>query len=292
MVAYQTFIDLLTTHGKTTSSAFLQLYSTLSEAPDPYPLLEASVDSLLISEDTLPRITAENEHLQNAVSSLTYDLEESERKLEEERRARRELEEIRDSKAKEIEASWKAVLDEKKDNWEAKERGLEDKLESQERLLTEFKASFEVSQRLGHDKDSQDRGHQISGSAAELEIVSSDLERTSHRLAEVEARNEQLRIELAQALSNAPRREPAEEGPAFARLRTENGSLLRKLDSARFEKDAESRRWEARMRTLERETQTLQYDREELRKRVQQWQDYPDIKRELEVFKVIVKVWT
>lgn len=287
MQAYQTFIDLLTNHGKTTSSAFLQLYSTLSEAPDPYPLLEASVDSLLISEDTLPKITAENEHLQKSVSNLSRDLEETERQLAHERATRKGLEDSQESKAKEIEVSWQAVLGEKKDNWEAKERSLEERLENQERLFSEIKASYEVNQRLGQNSDGADTNYQASASAAELEIVHSDLERTSHRLAEVEARNEQLRIELAQALSKNPQQANSEDDPAFSRLRSENGSLLRKLDSLRFEKESESRKWEARIRALERDTQTLQRDREELKDRLHYWRDYPDIKRELEVFKVL-----
>ena len=286
MIAYQTFIDLLTNHGKTTSSAFLQLYSTISEAPDPYPLLEASIDSLLVSEDTLPRITAENERLQRSVGKLTHELEEAERQLAQERTLRKELEDTQDSRAKGIESSWQAVLGEKQDNWEAKERSLEEKLETQERLFNEVKASYEVSQRLGYHTDGDDDTYRVSASAAELEIVSTDLERTSNRLAEVEARNEQLRIELAQALSSSPRKAQTEDDPVFTRLRSENGSLLRKLDAARFEKDSESRRWESRIRSLERDTQTLQRDREELRDRLHNWRDYPDIKRELEVFKV------
>ncbi|MCJ1285817.1 hypothetical protein MMC26_005158 [Xylographa opegraphella] len=285
--AYQTFIDLLTNHGKTTSSAFLQLYSTISEAPDPYPLLEASIDSLLVSEDTLPRITTENERLQRSVGKLTHELEETERQLAIERTLRKELEDSQESRAKGIEASWQAVLGEKRDNWEAKERSLEEKLETQERLFNEVKASYEVSQRLGHHTEGDEDTYRISASAVELEIVSSDLERTSNRLAEVEARNEQLRIELAQALSSSPRKAQTEDDPALTRLRSENGSLLRKLEAAKFEKDSESRRWESRIRLLERDTQTLQRDREELRDRLHNWRDYPDIKRELEVFKAI-----
>jgi homeobox protein cut-like len=279
-------VDLLTNHGKATSSAFLQLYSKISEAPDPYPLLEASVDSLLISEDTLPKITAENEHLRGSVRSLTSDLEAAERQLEQERNLRKQLEETRESKSKDIEASWQAVLTEKQDNWEAKERSLEEKLENQERLLTEIKASYEVSQRLGHHQDGEGEIRQTSVSAAELEIVSSELERTSHRLAEVEARNEQLRIELAQSSSNVPEKQSVEDEPAYSRLRSENASLLRKLDATKLEKDSESRKWEARLRTLERDCQTLQKDKDELREKMYQWRDYPDIKRELEVFKV------
>ena len=284
--AYQTFIDLLTNHGKTTSSAFLQLYSSISEAPDPYPLLEASVDALLLSEDTLPKITSENEHLQKTVSSLTQQLDASEHQLEDERSARRALEDSRDTRIKEVESSWKAVIEEKKDNWEAKERSLEEKIESQERLLNELKASYEVAQRLGQDGDVENERKQDSASAAELEIVSSDLDRTSQRLAEVEARNEQLRVELAEASSNTQRNTASEEDPHNTRLRSENSKLLRKLDNVRLEKDTETRKRESRIRSLEKEAQILERDREGLRERVQSWRDYNEIKQELEIFKV------
>src|ERR1700733_10790752 len=100
ILAYQTFIDLLTNHSKSTNSAFLQVYSSLSEAPDPYPLLEASVDSLLLSEDTLPKVTQENEHLQKSVSKLTSQLDDTESRLETERAARKALEEGLETKVK------------------------------------------------------------------------------------------------------------------------------------------------------------------------------------------------
>lgn len=208
-----------------------------------------------------------------------------ERQLEEERAARRELEGGRESKIKDVESSWRAVLEEKQDNWEAKEKSLEEKVESQERLLTELKASYEVSQRLGNaDGDGESRGH--SASAAELEMISSDLERTTQRLAEVEARNEQLRLELAEAASSTQRKPTAEEDPATIRLRSENSSLLRKLDSVRVEKSSEARQQEAHIRALERDTQALQRDREGLKERLNEWRDYKDIKQELEIFKV------
>ncbi|KAI4152230.1 MAG: hypothetical protein L6R39_001853 [Caloplaca ligustica] len=285
--SYQTFIDLLTNHGKATSSAFLQIYSSISEAPDPYPLLEASVDALSVSEDTLPRLTEENGHLQQSIASLTSQLNASERQLEEERSSRKALEDGYESKLKNVEESWKAVVEEKKGNWEAKETSLQDKVESQDRLLNELKASYEVSQRLGHTGDGEGDSRQTSASAAELEIVSMELERTSQRLAEVQARNEQLRVELAELSSDSQRKSATEEDPAITRLRSENSSLLRKLDAARLEKDSAAKKLETRIQTLEKETRSLQRDREELRERVHSWRDYPDIKRELEIFKSI-----
>ncbi|KAL8968712.1 MAG: hypothetical protein Q9197_004735 [Variospora fuerteventurae] len=285
--SYQTFIDLLTNHGKATSSAFLQIYSSVSEAPDPYPLLEASVDALSVSEDTLPKLTSENEHLQRSIADLTSQLNASERQLEEERNARKSLEHDWDFKLNRVEESWKAVLEEKKGNWESNQKSLEDKVESQDRLLNELKANYEVSQRLGHTDNGEGESRQISASAAELEIVSTDLERTSQRLAEVQARNEQLRIELAELSSNSHHKSAAEEDPAHTRLRSENSSLLRKLDAVRLERDSAARKLEARVQSLEKETKSLQRDREELRERVHSWRDYTEIKRELEIFKSI-----
>ncbi|KAH6983818.1 hypothetical protein EDB80DRAFT_875319 [Ilyonectria destructans] len=77
--------------------------------PDPYPLLEASVDSMLVSEETLPKVTKENEHLQGNVAKPTTQLEETETRLQTESTAREELEDNRDTWVKEVESSWSAA---------------------------------------------------------------------------------------------------------------------------------------------------------------------------------------
>ncbi|OJK04390.1 hypothetical protein ASPACDRAFT_74007 [Aspergillus aculeatus ATCC 16872] len=286
--AYQSFIDLLTNQGKASSSAFLQLYSSLSEAPDPYPLLEASVDSLLHSEETVPKLTSERDQLQGSVDRLTSQLEDTEKRLEEERTARRKLEESQETKIKEVEESWSAVLSEKTNNWTAKEKSLEEKVEHQERLVKELKASYEVSQRLGQDGD-EGEGVQHGASAAELELVSAELEKTSLRLAEVEARNEQLRLELAQAVSHSQAEQAAsvEDDPAYLRLQSENSSLLRKLDAARFDRESERHSWESKYSQAERQIKSATAEKEELRSRLEKVADYEDIRRELEMIKSI-----
>ena len=289
LLAYQTFIDSLSNHAKSTSSAFLQIYSSLAEAPDPYPLLEASVESLVLSEDTLPRIKDENLRLQGSISKLTSQLDETEQRLDGERVAKKSLEEAQEKKAKEVEASWAAVMEEKEDNWAAKERSLEEKVENQDRLLKELKASYEVSQRLGSAEGGGEDGVRAVASAAELEMMASDLERTSLRLAEVESRNEQLRLELAHTASHsqsAPSSYSAEEDPDFLRLRSENASLLRKIEAARIEKESEARNLEGKVRTLEREIAQVKVDRENARSKLQKWNDYDEVKRELEMLKV------
>ncbi|KAK3716983.1 hypothetical protein LTR37_006038 [Vermiconidia calcicola] len=288
--AYQGYIDVLTNHNKTINSAFMQAYSPLSEAPDPYPLLEASVDSLVTAEEVTPKLEAENEQLQKQVVKLNRELEESEQQLESERTKRQSFEGSQDSRIKEVEESWSAVLKEKEDNWSAKESSLEERVENQDRLLKELKASYEVSQRLEKSgEDVQDAGRSTA-TAAELEIVNSELERANLRLADVEARNEQLRVDLAQSASHSHssgRSTSVEDDPNFLRLRSENSSLLRRLDSARYDKDAEKTSLEAKLRSLERDAGNVRADREALQTKVQKWSDYDEVKRELEMLRAI-----
>lgn len=291
--AYQTFIDLLTNHSKSVNSGFIQAYNALSEAPDPYPLLEASVDSMLLAEDTLPKLTAENAHLQESVASLTTQLEDAEAKLQTERTARKQLEDTLDSRVREVEQSWTAVVEEQRTNWDAKEKTWEDKLESQDRLLAEIKASYEVNQRLGGsgsgDDDDGRQAHHVT--SAELEMVNADLERTSTRLAEVEARNSQLLLELAQTKSTVPQAAAAarklEDDPGYLQVLSQNSSLVRKLEAGRVEKEGLKRDLDTRLRGLEREVGLLRDERDGLRAKVQRWSDYEDVKQELEVLKSI-----
>lgn len=239
----------------------------------------------MVSEETVPKLTSEKEQLQSSVNRVTSQLEDTEKRLEEERAVRRKLEETQDARIKEIEASWSAVLTEKTNNWDAKEKSLEEKVENQERLLKEVKASYEVSQRL--DQNDSGDGSRNGATAAELELVSADLEKTSLRLSEVEARNEQLRLELAQAVSHPqPEQAAVEDNPAYLRLQSENSSLLRKLDAARFDRESERHSWVSKVSHSERQSSKVAAEKEELRSRLEKMTDYEDIRRELEMIKV------
>src|SRR5579862_5163184 len=62
IIAYQQMIDALTNRSKIAESAFLSLYKLLAEAPDPYPILEATVAELVNSEEAT-RLAEENTRL-------------------------------------------------------------------------------------------------------------------------------------------------------------------------------------------------------------------------------------
>jgi homeobox protein cut-like len=243
---------------------------------------------MLLAEETVPKLTEENKHLQENVANLTSQLEETEARLQTERAARKELEDNLESRVKEVESSWTAALDEKKDNWEAKEKSLEEKVENQDRLLNEIRASYEVNQRLGKSGEDQD-GQKGNVSSAEFEMLHADLERTSSRLAEVEARNENMRIELAQAKASQTSHPETslEDDPGYMRVRSENSSLIRRLDATRVEKDGLKRDLDTKLRSMEREVQLLKEEKDTLKAKVQKWSDYDDVKQELEVLKSI-----
>lgn len=286
--SYQSFIDLISNHSKSVQSAFLQIYSPLSEAPDPYPLLEASIDSFVTAQEVVPKLESENKHLQSTVANLTSQLEQAESQLQQERSARQSSQATQDTKIKEVEASWNAVLEEKQDNWDAREKSLEEKVDNQERLLKELKASYEVSQRLGKSGD-DDASTTLGASQQELDLVNHELEKANLRLAELQARNEQLRLDLAQSTTTHGSSHVApsvEDDPAFLRLRSENSQLLRKLDSQRYEKDSDKSKWDSNIRSLERELASLKQDRESIKRKLDKCSDYDEVKQELDMLKV------
>jgi homeobox protein cut-like len=264
------------------------LYSALSEAPDPFPLLEASVESLVISEDTLPKLTDERDKLRRRLDRITSQLEDTERRLNEERTTRSKLEQDQDQWNKELEASWSKVLQEKQDNWEAKEKILEEKVENQDRLLRELKANYEVSQRLGQHAQSES-SWQDAAAVSELEVAHADLEKTASRLADIEARNEQLRLELAQAVSQSQsgRHLAVQDDPAFQTLQSENAALLRRLDAARLDKEADKHHWENKLLQVERQKSQVGSEVEDLKAKVEKWADYDELRRELEMMRSI-----
>jgi homeobox protein cut-like len=253
-------------------------------------LLEASIESLVLSEDTLPKLTSENEELQRRVRKLTSQLEETERRLENESSSRRRLEDSTDARIQEVEANWTKVLEEKQNNWEVKEKYFEEKIENQDRLLKEIKAGYEVTQRLNQADDEASEAAQNRLNTAELEMMSADLEKTSARLADIETRNEQLRLELVKA-SSLSRQGPSEEGlhedPAYIRLQMENSSLLRKIDTLQFDKGSIVREWEEKYRQLDRQRALLDSANSELRFKVERCSDYDDMRRELDMLRSI-----
>lgn len=300
VIAYQLFIDHLTTQKKTTETSFLSVYSALSEAPDPYPLLEATIDSIVSSED-VNRLSSENTALRTTIARLTSQVTHLENRLEDQKHENDKKEKERAEEIAKAEGVWKGVLDEKTRNWEAKEKGYTEKISDLEGLVREVKASYEVAQRMGRhgsdaDLDESDgKPDRVGNGLAELELVTRDLERTNLRLAEVEARNEQLRLELVKATNPAgdgsqPTKESQqgdeEEDPNLIRLQNENSALMKRLELAKEQAENDKLDINRKIKVLERSVDELKHDKEALKSKLDSWRDYEEVKRELEILKV------
>lgn len=206
----------------------------------------------------------------------------------------KELERLKHEKeedTKKQEEVWRGVIDEKTRNWDGKEKALNEKLGHQESVLKEIKASYEVSQRMGPRSAGGEEDGLAKERMAEFEILSRDLERTTLRLAEVEGRNEQLRLELASAQSEsghavASGKAEAEEDPIIARLQGENSTLLKRVENVKTEASNEKKEWERKARAFERTVEGLLKDKDTLKEKMNRWGDYEEVRRELEILKV------
>lgn len=291
LTAYQTFIDHLTVSKKATENAFLSLYQSLSEAPDPYPLLEATIDSLLSLSD-MQALTRENTSLNSTITRLSSQITNLEASMAAKNKELERLRHEREEDVKKVEEVWRGVIDEKTRNWDGKEKALTEKLEHQESVLKEIKASYEVSQRMGPRSGGAEEDGLARERMAEFEILSRDLERTTLRLTEVEGRNEQLRLELANAQNQdghaaaSDDKAEDEEDPLIARLQGENAILLKRVENVKTEAGNEKREWERKVRGLERAVEGLNKDKDTLKEKMAKWGDYEEVRRELEILKV------
>lgn len=236
--------------------------------------------------------TKDNGSLKATVSRLSSQITNLEASLAAKNKELDRREKEQKDESQRIEEVWRGVLDEKSRNWEGKEKTLSEKLEHQETVLKEIKASYEVAQRMGPTSPGAEDDLLGKERAAELEIVTRDLERTTLRLTEVEGRNEQLRLELERASTGqvAPTKtqaESEEDDTTILRLQHENADLLRKVRNAKSDLDAATKDSERKIRSLERLIAGVENDKEALKEKVSSWSDYADVKRELEILKSI-----
>ena len=140
MVAYQGMIDALTNRSKIAESAFLSLYKLLAEAPDPYPILEATVAELISSEEAT-RLAQENTRLlsqlekQGDINQLRTQLRQKEAQNEE----------LIKQRVAQKETEMMALIDEKERNWAEREHEYQRQITESREMVKELKVSQEAA---------------------------------------------------------------------------------------------------------------------------------------------------
>lgn len=280
---YQTEIDSLTNRSKFAETCFMKVYKSLAEAPDPTPLLEASVESVA-SASELARLAAENSRLNDIVSRhADYDTVKGKLlKLE------MDHAQTLESRVSAKQAEMEAIFDEKERNWQAREKELV-------KELGDLRANQEVAQAQQRtnavDADTNGAGigdDKSRGRLAELEIVAHDLERANRAAAQAEKRNVELRAELEALKSGDHSRQQTQQlETRVADLEGENSILNAKVSSITSKYQRESAGSTQKIESLERELNRKTHEAETLKARLDGQTDYAELKRELEVIKSI-----
>lgn len=281
---YQKQIDELASKNKKAESYFFGFYRLVAEAPDPRPLLELSLESVIA--------LTEVETLKGQLAELTDELTRKadydilkQRMLRNEQNAAESLA----TKLKAQEEEFKALIDEKEKNWLNITQQHETQIESYKSTIEELKTSQEVTTLQLNSHNSQMEGGQASAAMlAELGLVTRESETWKKRVFELERRNEALRRELstAQADSNVNSfKEDYEK--KLTEMESENVLLMANLKQAKKMADDTIAEHDTKLQSITRELLLAAKEIKSLKQKLDNTADYDDIKNELQLLRQI-----
>ncbi|RCK67095.1 Protein CASP [Candida viswanathii] len=283
---YQNEIDNLTNKNKTVENYFFGIYRSLAEAPDPRPLLEMSLDSVIESKETLS--------LRKEVDKLTEELTKradydnlKQRLLQNEQKAA----ELLSSKLSAKEDEFKSLIDEKESNWQEKEKQLQNQIKVAQKQIEELRTSNEVTA-LKLDNQNKQAGDSSGNSSAsilaELDIVTRDAESSKKRVFELEKRNEELRRELSKSQNDIEIKSIKEEhSRKISEMEGENALLVANLDQTRKKLNDSIKEQGTKVDSLNREISSMTQEIKNLKNHLEKTSDYEEIKNELQLLRQI-----
>lgn len=281
---YQNQIDELGTKNKKAESYFFGFYRLVAEAPDPRPLLELSLDAVMQLTNA--------EALKKQVAELTEDLTRKadydilkQRLLRNEQKAA----ELMASKLKTQEEEFKALIDEKEQNWENIQKHHEAQIDSYKSTVQELKTSQEIANLQLSTHNNQIEGGQTSAAAlAELGLLTRESETWKKRVFELERRNESLRREITTALADTNVNTMKEDfEKKLAEMESENILLMANIKQVKKSYDGAIAEYEAKFQTNSRELLLAVKEIKSLKQKLEATEDYDDIKNELQLLRQI-----
>lgn len=282
---YQNEIDKLTNKNKEVESYFFGIYRSLAEAPDPRPLLEMSLDSVIESKEAIA-LRAEVEQLQNELTrKADYD-QLKQRLLQNEQKAA----EILSSRLRAKEDEFKSLIDEKESNWLEKEKQLENQIKRAQLQIEELRTSKEVTERQLDNQHRHEPARDISSAAvlAELDIVSRDAQSSKQRIFELEKRNEELRRELSKSQNDIEITSIRNEcSQRVSEIEGENALLAATLNQTRRKLEDASKEHLTKLDACNREISQMTQEIKNLKSRLDETSDYEEIKNELQLLRQI-----
>lgn len=273
---YQNEIDALAAKLKKAESFFFGFYRVIAEAPDPKPLLEASLDAVIELAEAA-KLRLEVASLKESLTrTADYDVL-KQRLLETEQKAAETLA----ARLKASEDTFRALLDEKEANWAKVHSQHDEQIAGYKATIEELKTNNEVVD-LQRSNAPRTEAALSAAVLAELDLLTRDADLAKKRVYELEKRNEQLRADLSLLQSGAPQRAQEELlNRKVADLEGENAVLLASINELRTKLDSASILAEQKVQGLSRELQQANTAATQLKARLESYADYEEIKEEL-----------
>ncbi|KAK4512631.1 uncharacterized protein ATC70_003335 [Mucor velutinosus] len=285
---YQAEIDNITKRTKYAENAFLTVYKLLADAPDPAPLFEIAVDQSAKMVDSTS-LQNENSYLKEQLQKANDNI----KRLETTEKTNLELvqkvsaleESLAERKSKdtsEMEQEMKDQYSDKIKQLKEREYDLQKQLNLALDQLTDLRQSHDDTQAelIGHG---QKYDEEVVGKLAELDIVTMDLERANGRIIQLEKKNDDLKEEMAKLHGS----KDSTEGNESTQHEAEVTKLINDVETYKDMFQKTEIRLSKKVKELTTENNALTEERENLKKKMKHFEDYDEIKRELQIMKYV-----
>ncbi|CUS24707.1 LAQU0S18e02432g1_1 [Lachancea quebecensis] len=275
---YQQEVDSLTSRSKFSEEVLLNLYSKLSETPDPQPLLVAS---------------SQQSHSEEEITALKDSITELEHKLSKHAdydKIRARLLDLEQNSAKTLSKRLSAKEQEVNSKWQEKERNWSDREKELVKQLEIARDTNKVLEgKLSQSVDGDDNSADMHGRySAEHDLLLQEVQSSQVRIMDLERRNEELSGSLAKATSQEEQdSEIKVKSLKINELESENALLSASLERERNLLKSNVKDREGRINKLEQQLDALQDDLNKKARKLEVYADYDSIKKELTALKKI-----
>ncbi|CAI4582853.1 ADM_collapsed_G0032580.mRNA.1.CDS.1 [Saccharomyces cerevisiae] len=269
---YQREIDNLTQRSKFSEKVLFDVYEKLSEAPDPQPLLQSSLEKLGKIDDS-KELKEKISYLEDKLAKYA-DYETLKSRLT--------------AKTQEINSTW----EEKGRNWKEREADLLKQLtnvqEQNKALEAKISKNIDIEGNGNEDGDQENNQKEVSTRIAEYNLVTQELETTQARIYQLEKRNEELSGALAKATSEAEKEtELHAKELKLNQLESENALLSASYEQERKSTSHAINELKEQLNGIVAESESYKSELETVRRKLNNYSDYNKIKEELSALKKI-----
>ncbi|CAI1532417.1 hypothetical protein SEUBUCD646_0K00520 [Saccharomyces eubayanus] len=284
---YQCEIDNLTQRSKFSEKVLFDVYEKLSEAPDPQPLLQSSLEKLGKIDDS-KELKEKISDLEDRLAKYAdYETLKS-RLLDLEQSSAKTLAKRLTAKTQEINSTW----EEKGRNWKEREADLVKQLttvqDQNKALETKISRNIDIDNSEESGEYTQNNQNEMKTKIAEYNLLTQELETTQARTYQLEKRNEELSGALAKATSEAEREsELHAKELKLNQLESENALLSASYEQERKSNSNTINEFKEQLNGIMAESESYKSELETVRRKLNNYSDYSKLKEELSALKKI-----